>query len=382
MPAFRSLALLPVVLAAACATVAADQLIVVGTQLKTPGHGFSIVRFDAETGTLRAPEFVLESPAPVFSVLHPDGRHLYVCQGVHELAGRRTGVLGAYAIDSATGRPTLLNLQPTGGGETTHVSLDRTGRFLFTASYDGGNVAAFRLEADGRIAERTAFVQHKGHGPRADRQESAHPHSIFADPTNRFVLVPDLGLDKVLVYRFDTQTGGLTPHTPAAFDLPPAAGPRHLAWHPDGRHVYVVNELANSVTSLDWDAAAGTLSAIQTLPTLGADFRGTNTAAEIAVHPTGRFLYVSNRGDENCLTVFAIEADTGKLTFVERVSSRGKRPRNFALTADGRWLFVTNYESDNASLFRVDPATGRLSPVGDPVHLPVPYGIAILPAAR
>ena len=378
----RLVSLLAIAISAAGAAAAADQLVIVGTQLRTPGHGFSLVRFDAESGALSAPEFVLESPAPVFSVLHPDGHRLYVCQGVSELAGTPGGVLGAYAIDPKTGHLSLLNLQATGGGETTHVSLDHTGHFLFTASYSGGNVAAFRLQPDGRIGARTAFVQHTGHGPRADRQESAHPHSIFADPTNRFVLVPDLGLDKVFIYRFDAGTGALAPHTPAAFALPPASGPRHLAWHPDGKHVYLINELANSVTALAWDAAAGTLAALQSLPTLAADFHATNTAAEIAVHPTGRFLYASNRGTENCLTVYAIDPATGKLTFVERVSSRGKRPRNFALTADGRWLFATNNETDNAVLFRVDPTTGRLTPVGEPVNLPVPHGIAILPTER
>jgi len=356
-----------------------EWLVYFGTRLAESGAGISLARFDSETGNLSQPQRVFETPAPVFFAVSPDARRLYVCHGVDTFAGRPGSGVSAFAIDGMDGHLTLLNQQSTVGNGGSHVSLDRSGRVLLEANYRAGNVVAFPIEADGRIGVVGALMQHTGHSVHPQRQTAPHPHAIYADPTNQYALVPDLGVDRIFVYRLDPLTGGLAPRDPPGLAMPPGSGPRHLAWNPNGRYAYVVNELSNSVTVLAWDATRGVLTPRTTVPTLAAGFAGENTAAEIAVHPGGRFLYVSNRGAENSLTVFALDASGEHPTVVERVPSRGLWPRNFVIDPAGRWMIVSNHDSDNAVVFRIDQQTGRLSPVGEPVTLRVPFGIALVP---
>jgi 6-phosphogluconolactonase len=379
----RNLALFPcLLLLASIGARGADLLVLFGTRLAEPGRGLSVAHFDTVTGALSEPRMVFETPAPVFSVSSPDGRYVYVCHGLDSFAGQAEGFVSAFSVGQPDGALTLLNQQAIGSRGASHVSLDHTGRFLLEASYRSGHVVVFALETDGRIGARTALIEHTGRSVHPQRQAAPHPHAIYVDPSNRFALVPDLGLDKVLVYRFDARNGTLTPNDPPAATLPPGSGPRHLAWHPDGRHVYLIDELVNAVTVFTWNGATGTLAATQTIPTLEAGFTGENTAAEIAVHPSGRFIYASNRGTENCVTVFSVDPASGQLALVERVSSRGKWPRNFTIDPEGRWMVVSNHDSDNAVVFRIAAETGRLTPVGDPVSLPTPFGTRFLPPAR
>jgi 6-phosphogluconolactonase len=335
-----------------------------GTHTAGPGKGFSLAHFDTTTGALSKPEFLLESPAPAYFIIAPDGKHLYTCNS--------TGFVSAYAIDGATARLTLLNQQPSGGGDPSYISLERSGQFVFVANYDGGNIAAWKLRPDGGIGERTAFVQHTGHGVNPQRQAHAFAHSIHVDLTNRFVLVADLGLDKLFVYKFDVKTGSLTPNDPPFVTVKAGSGARHMVFHPNGHWVYLVTEMGSTVIQFDWDSKRGVLKELQTVSALPADFHGDSACSEITLHPNGKFLYVSNRGHDS-IAVFAIDAKSGSLTAVEYVPSGGKTPRNFDLDRAGRWMVVTNHGNNVAMVFRIDPATGKLTPVGSPVEVPYPF---------
>lgn len=272
----------------------------------------------------------------------------------------------------------MLNQQPAGGADTSYISLDRTARYALAANYTGGNIAVFALKPDGSLGERTAFVQHTGSSVNPQRQTHAYAHSIITDPSNRFALAADLGVDKVFVYQFNEKDGSLKPNDPPSTTLAPGSGPRHVKFHPNGRWVYVINEIASTVTAFNWNSTNGTLAEFQTVTTLPADFKGTSTCAEIEVHPNGKFLYGSNRGHDS-LAVFAVDEKTGKLTLIEHVPSGGKTPRNFAFDPTGKWILCTNHGSNNAVVFSVDENTGRLTQTGQPVPVPNPFCERFLP---
>jgi 6-phosphogluconolactonase len=272
----------------------------------------------------------------------------------------------------------LLNQQPSGGADPSYVTLDATHRYVLTANYKGGSIAVLALNPDGSLGKRTAAIQHEGQSVDPKRQTQAYAHSIRVDPTNRFALVADLGLDKLFVYRFDQKDGSLRPNDPPFVKVAPGAGPRHLAFAPKGRFVYLLTEMGSTIITYAWDPKRGALDERQTISTLPPGFAGTNNCAEILVHPNGKFLYASNRGHDT-LAVFAIQPRTGQLSLVEHVPTQGQTPRNFAFDPRHQWLIVTNHGSDNAMVFRVDGKTGRLKPQGEPVSVPYPFGIAFLP---
>jgi len=240
------------------------------------------------------------------------------------------------------------------------------------ANYQGGSVAAWRLNPDGSLGERTAFVQHSGHSINPQRQTHAYAHSIVVDLSNRFVLVADLGLDKLFVYRFDPANGSLTPNDPAYASITPGSGPRHVVFHPNGRWVYLITEMGSTVHLFDWSGQRGTLTEEQSISTLPRDFHGTSTAAEIKVSRDGRFFYASNPGHDS-IAVFSIDQRNGRITSIQNVSSRGQMPRNFEIDPTGQWLLVTNHNSNSAAVFRIDRKTGRLAAVGQPVAVNYPF---------
>ena len=288
------------------------------------------------------------------------------------------GGVSAYEIEPHTGQLKFLNHVPAGGDGTCHVSLDQTGRFVLAANYTSGNIAVFAIKPDGSLGERTTFVQHTGSSVNLQRQTHAYAHSIIVDPSNRFALVCDLGLDKVFVYRFNENDGTLTTNNPSFVKIAPGSGPRHVKFHPNGRWVYVISEIASTITAFNWDATNGTLAGFQTVSALPADFKGTNTSAEIEVHPNGKFLYASNRGDDS-LAVFAIDQTAGRLALVEHVSCGGKTPRFFTFDPTGKWLLCSNHGSDNTVVFRVDENTGQLTQTGRPMPVPYPFCERFLP---
>lgn len=344
-----------------------------GSHSSAPGSGFSLANFDSDSGALSKPVFLLEAKEPAFFVISADKARLYTCNS------GTPGGLSSYAVDPSSGHLRLLNRVLAGGGDTSFVSLDKTGLHVLVANYDGGSVAVFALKPDGSIGDWTGFDQHRGRSVNPIRQTRPYAHSIVLDPSNRFALVPDLGVDKVYIYRFDASTGRLTPNAPAFVPIAPGSGPRHVRFHPNGHWVYLINEIASTIEAFAWDTGAGTLAPFQTVSTLPADFNGVNACAELEIHPNGKFLYGSNRGHDS-IAVLAIDAVTGRLSPVEYHASGGKTPRNFAFDPTGRWIVLTNQDSNNAVVFRVDADSGRLTQNGDPVPVPSPFCERFLPA--
>jgi 6-phosphogluconolactonase len=250
---------------------------------------------------------------------------------------------------------------------------------VLAANYDGGFVEVLALAADGSLDRQVAFVQHEGRSVHPERQTRPYAHCVRVDPENRFALVADLGLDQVRLYRFDASSGGLAPHEPAVVPVSPGSGPRHLAWHPNGRWLYLVEEISSEVGLFSWTSTTGTLQPVQSVPALPPGFAGDNTSAEILVHPTGRFVYASNRGHDS-LAAFAVAESSGTLTPLQHVPSGGRTPRYMTFDLTGRWLLATNLDSDTVAIFGIDRDTGRLTLHGDPLAVRRPFGIAFVQA--
>jgi len=287
-------------------------LVYVGTYTVRGSKGIYAYRYDASTGQLEDLGLAAETPSPSFLAISPNHKFLYAANETDEYQGQSSGIVTAFSIDTKTGKLTLLNQKASRGASPCHISLDHTGKFVLVANYTGGNLAVFPVEEDGRLGEASDFIQHIGSGPNHDRQEKAHAHWIDLSADNRFVLNADLGLDEVFVYHFDASKGKLTPNDPPFAKVGPGAGPRHLAFHPNGRFAYVIDELDSTVTSFSYDAKAGTLHELQSVSTLPKDFSGKSNTAEVVVHPSGKFLYGSNRGHDS-LAVFAIDPAKGTL---------------------------------------------------------------------
>jgi 6-phosphogluconolactonase len=299
---------------------------------------------------------------------------VYAVAEVSDVGGRRTGGISAFAIEDGTGRLQPLNSQPSGGAGPCHLVVDPSGKCVLAANYGGGSVTSIPLEADGRLAEPGTVIQHEGKSVNPRRQEGPHAHSINVDKTNRFAVAADLGLDKLLVYKLDAQAGTLTPHDPPHASVEPGAGPRHFAFHPNGRFAYVINEIALSVTAFAWDGQRGALETIHTVTTLPRDFQGSReglSTAEVQVHPSGKFLYGSNRGHDT-IAMFEIDQETGKLTPIGHQPTAGKTPRNFGIDPTGQYLLAANQNSHTVVVFRIDQETGRLEATGQQVEVPSP----------
>ncbi len=350
-------------------TSAADLLIYFGTRDQGPDKGFSLAHFNTETGALTQPELIQPAIGPGFFMVHPDGRHLYTVNSHGGTDAPLEGMVSAYELDPKMGKLTLINSQPSGGQNPAYLSFDHTGRFVFIANYNGGNVAVFPIKPDGSLGARTAFDQHTGKSVTPDRAQQPYAHSIIVDPTNHFALCQDLGLDRVYVYKFDEKTGQLTANDPAWFTDQPGSGPRHATFSPDGKFAYVVHEIGNFVGVYAWDSAKGVLTEIQTISTIPADFKNKNTAAEVQVHPNGKFLYASNRG-HNSIAVFSIDPASGKLALLQHISTQGNTPRNFTFDPTGQWIVASNQDSKTAIVFKVDPKTGLLTQTGPLATLP------------
>jgi len=352
------------------------ELVFVGTYTnKTQSKGIYRLRFDDRNGKLSVVGVAAESTDPSFLVVDPSEKFLYAVNEVGNYGGGKSGAVSSYSIDRSTGKLTLLNQVASGGADPCYVSFDKTGKYLLVANYTGGNVAIFSLGADGKLGARSAFEQHTGHGVVQDRQEGPHAHWIATSADNRYALAVDLGTDQVVVDKFDASNGTLAPNDPPFAKLEDGAGPRHLAFSPNEKFAYVTNELGSTVTVFAYDAAAGTLEAKQTIGTLPADFNAPNDTAEIAVHPSGKFLYVSNRGRDS-IAVFAINPKTGILTSIGDFLTRGKTPRNFVIDPSGHYLLVANQDTNDIEVFRIDGSSGELAFTGERVEIPSPVDIA------
>jgi 6-phosphogluconolactonase len=363
-------------------------LVLVGTYThKTASKGIYAFSYDAETGKLTPKGVAAETPDPSFVAIHPSGKFAYA---VNETGKEST--VSTFALDAETGKLTLLNQLPALGEDPCYISFDRTGKFVLIANYTSGNVAVFPILADGKLGEHTAVLTDAGTlGPNKERQEGPHAHWIELSAGNRYAYVADLGLDRVLIYKFDAAKGTLTPGdapssaatstTGAAkrnevfsAALSPGTGPRHLAFSRDGNFMYVLGEIKSTVTVFANDANES-YRPIQTISTLPAGFSGRNDTAEIAMHPNGKWLYASNRGNDT-IAMFEVEPGKGTLRLIADVPTGGKEPRHFAIDPAGKYLLAENENSDTIVTFRIDAASGKLTPTGDVAQVPAPVCLA------
>jgi len=347
------------------------------TQDNSSSKGIYAYRYDAAMQEITSLGLAAETTNPSWVAIHPNGRFLYAVNEIQNYKGPNSGGVSAFSIDRATGKLTFLNEVASRGADPCYVSVDPSGRYVLVANYTGGSIATFPISADGKLGEASAFVQHTGHSLNPKRQESAHAHSIDLSPDERFAFVDDLGLDELLVYKFDKGRGSLKPNNPPFAKLDAGAGPRHFALHPSGQYGYVISELASTVTVFSFASKAGTFNRLQTISTLPEDFKGENDDAEIEVHPSGKFLYASNRGHDS-IAVFSIDPDKGTLSLVEYASTQGKEPRNFAIDPSGMLLFAENQNSNNIVVFRIDQKTGKLTAAGKTLEVGQPVCIKFL----
>jgi len=337
---------------------------------------------DLETGKLSAPVLAAEARNPSFIEVHPNGKFLYA---VSEYGG--DGSVSAYAIDTDTrwggaqrspeGDLKFLNERPSGGAGPCHVSIDYAGKNLLVANYGSGSASVIPIKPDGTLGELTGFAQHYGSGVNTRRQEGPHAHSANVSPDNRFVFVADLGIDKIMIYRLDIEKGTIVANSPSFAKVKPGAGPRHFAFHPNGKFAYVINELDCTVTAFAYESASGALTEIQTITTVADGFDGSNTCAEVRVHPSGKFLYGSNRGHDS-IVVYRVDQSNGTLTFVEHETADIKTPRNFNIDPTGKFCLVANQDKDSVVVFRINQETGTLEPTGHKISIAKPVCIRFL----
>ncbi|MCS7263367.1 MAG: lactonase family protein [Armatimonadetes bacterium] len=346
----------------------------VGTYTFKGSKGIYTFEFNLLTAKATQPRLVAETVNPSFLAIHNSARFLYAVNEIWD--DGKEGTVSAFAIQP-DGSLQFLNQQPSKGIGPCHLIVDKTGKFVLVANYGSGSVTVLPILSDGRLGEPTSSIQHEGKSVNPKRQERPHAHSINLDPKNRFAIVADLGIDKLLVYRFDATKGTLKPNDTPFASTAPGAGPRHIAFHPNGKFVYSINELNSTVTAYRYDPSKGILTEVQTVSTLPEGFSGTNTTAEIQVHPSGRFLYGSNRGHDS-IAIFAIEEAMGKLTLVGHQPTHGRTPRNFSIDPTGAYLFAANQDSDNIVVFRIDQQTGKLEPSGQTINVPTPVCVKFL----
>ncbi len=368
-----------------CANVASfgsgkHYVMYVGTYTGKGSEGIYAYRYDAESGKVSPIGLAAKTDNPSFLAVDAGRRFLYAVNESHDYQGQSSGGVAAFAIDRVTGKLEKLNEVASRGADPCFISLDRSGKYLLVANYSGGNVAVLPILSDGRLGEASSVVKDEGAlGPNKERQEAAHAHWVGTSARNRFAYVADIGLDRILIYKFDSSKGLLSSGEPGAAKaktdenffsakLAPGTGPRHVAFSSDGGFMYVLGEMDSTVTVFA-NHRKETFRSLQKISTLPAGFSGENTGAEIAMHPNGKFLYTSNRGDDS-IALFAIDHSSGKLTFVERVPAEGKQPRFFTLDPSGSRLLVANQNTGNIVEFKVNQATGRLTSAGEVAKVP------------
>lgn len=354
---------------------AAQHLLYVGTYTGPKSEGIYAFRYDEATGKAVSLGLAAKSSNPSFLAIHPNGRFLYAVNETEQWQGKPGGFVTAFAIDTATGKLRELNQQSTMGGSPCHLSVDPTGHQVLVANYGGGSVASLPIQADGGLGAHNFFSQHTGGSVNPARQKEPHAHSVNLSPDHRFAFVADLGTDRIHAYAFDPARGLTAAQPTLDTRLTPGSGPRHFSFSPDGHHAYVINEMTCTVTAFRYEAASGRLSEVGSVPTVpaGTDMNGVSTA-EVRVHPSGKFVFGSNRGHDS-IAVFARDTASGKLTPVEVHKIGGQTPRNFTLDPSGRFLLAAGQNSHDIRSFKIDPKSGKLTStdqrweVGSPVCL-------------
>jgi 6-phosphogluconolactonase len=354
-----------------------ELLVYVGTYTTGKSEGIYRYRLNLSSGKLMLAGTTSPVVNPSFLSLSPDERFLYAVNEVDQFAGAKSGAVSAFAVDQKTGALSFLNQQSSLGSSPCYLEIDAYGRFVLAANYGGGNVSVFPVQRDGSLGRATVMHQGRGSGPNRERQEAPHAHCIVLDRPNRFAYSCDLGTDKVMIFRFDNQSGKLLPAEPPFVALNPGDGPRHFVIHPSGEYAFVINELHSTVTAFARDQRSGSLTPLSTSSTLPADYMGANTGADIHVSDDGRFVYCSNRGHDS-IGIFTFDRNHG-LTAAGHEKTRGRTPRNFGIDPTGRFLLVANQNSDNLVVFRRDEHTGRLS-LTSQVEVPSPVCVKFMAA--
>jgi 6-phosphogluconolactonase len=354
-------------------------LVYLGTKDVHATKGVYVCRFDSGTDEFHPIGRVAEIEAATWLTVHPGNKYLYA---VSQLGtdGSRDAFLFSYKIDARTGNLTLLNKVSAGGGGTAHLAVDKTEELLLAANFGGGQIVAFHLNRDGSIGRQTADIQHMGKSV-LPRQSSPHPHQVVIAPDNLHLIAPDMGLDKVYIYRIDPRPGTLAAVNPSFATLPAGSGPRHFAFHPSGRFGYLIDEFESAITVFAYTSAIGELKPLQTLSTLPDHFKGKKSGAEVWVDQAGRYLYAASRSDSTLL-VFSIDPQQGTLTMIQRIDTQGKKPWHFAADPTGQYLFVANRDSNNVVVFRIDSGSGKLAPTGQALSVPQPTCVLFVPADK
>ena len=350
----------------------AQQIVYLASPAGQGAGGIFLATLDPQSGKIAEPTRVAEGPAS-FLAMHSSGKFLY---SVAQVRGQPKGLVRAYAIDAKTRGLTLLNEQSSEGGGPCHVNVHPSGKCLIAVNYGEGNFCVLPIEANGKLRAATTTVQHEGKGPNPKRQNEPHPHSVnFSPGDGAIALIADLGIDRIKLYDVDAPAGKVTPHDPPDAPAPPGAGPRHLAFSPDGKFAYVSDEMTDAVTAYAWDAQRGALSEVQTISSLPKDYPSAeadkNTTSEVAVHPDGKLVYIANRGHDS-IAVFGRDASTGKLTPGGHTSVQGKNPRHFAIDPSGNWMLIANQDSHNVAILRINPQTGELTPANQSLDMRQP----------
>ena len=351
--------------------------IFIGTYTSGESEGIYQCSFNPNTGELSGLKVAAKKKNPSFLTISPKQKFLYCVNETMNYKGKSGGAVSAFSIDSVNNTLQFINDQSSKGGAPCHIITDKTGRFVLTANYMGGNVAVYPINSDGSIGDPASIVQHKGSGKNPDRQKAPHAHSVILDPSNKYAFVSDLGIDKIMIYRFNAKTGILTPANIPWVNLQPGAGPRHFTFHPNGEYAYVINELNSTISSFSYQSKDGVLTEIQTITTLPVNFKGNNSCADIHISPSGKYLYGSNRG-HNSIVCYSIDEKTGKLKVVDFESTLGETPRNFTIDPSGTFLLVANQNTNTIVTFRIDSQTGKLNFTKNMLSVPSPVCIKFL----
>jgi 6-phosphogluconolactonase len=348
-----------------------------GKIVQGKGEGIYVYTMDSSSGSLELRHIAPAGPNPSYFTFDPSHRFLYAVNEMKEFEGTPSGAVSAFSIDPTTGALKFLNRQPTHGTDPCHLTVDKTGRYVLVANFMSGSVCVLPIREDGSIGEATDVVQHQGSSVDPVRQAGPHAHAVVMDDSGYFTFVPDLGLDKVMVYKFDPDFGKLEPNDEPWVELPAGAGPRQIVSHPGGKYAYVINELNSTVTTLRYDGERGSLREIQTISTLPKEFEGVSTCAELQLSPSGKYLYGSNRGHDS-IVIYAIDPMSGMLSSIGHKSTQGKTPRHFMIDPEGAFLLAANQDSDNLVAFKIDSISGELSQVGSELYVPTPVCVRVL----
>lgn len=348
-----------------------------GKILEGQGEGIYVYKMNTDSGAIELINKKTDVTNPSYLAFDPARRWLYAVNELKLFEGDPTGTISAFAVDTKTGGLKFLNKKPTRGTDPCHLTVDKTGRFVLLSNFMSGSVSVMPIRDDGGLGDASDFIQHHGSSVDPNRQQGPHAHAVTLDESNRYAFIPDLGIDRVMVYKFDAARGKLGPN--AIFQVPvkPGAGPRHIVFHPNGEWAFLINELDSSIVAFLYERDNGKLTEIQTVSTLPPDFNGESTCADIHIAPSGMFVYGSNRGHDS-IVIYKIDPRSGKLSYIAHESTQGNTPRNFTIDPSGTFLLAANQDSDTIVTFRIDPLTGELQSTGQVTRVPTPVCIKMI----